>query len=591
MKETARIFDLLDNYKTKFQHLKELLGYKEDGQWKAYSASEYVEMANKLSSAFLNIGVKKGDKVATIMRNSPEWNFVDMGLMQIGAIQIPIYPTISLEHYRHIFTEAEIKVVVLSDKEIYEKIKPVLDDGVEHVYMIDEVDGTEHWTDLLEQGKTSRLDEIESIKDEISPDDVATIIYTSGTTGPPKGVMLTHRNFVSNFMAVTEIINKNPVDKVMSFLPLCHVYERMLNYMYQNIGVSIYYAESIEALGDNLKEVKPQMFCAVPRVLEKTYDKIVNKGRNLPLLTKIIFFWAIKIGEQFDHHKKLSWWYHFKLKIADFLVFKKWRKGLGGELKLIVSGGATLQSKLARTFWAAGIEIMEGYGLTETSPVIAVNNYDENGIKIGTVGPVLKGVEVKFSDDGEILCKGPNLMKGYYLQPEKTREMFTEDGWLKTGDVGYLEDNRFLRITDRKKEMFKTSGGKYIAPQVIENKFKGSPFIENIIVIGDNKKFTSALIVPNFVHLRSWCKVKGIPYKGDEEMIRDKRIVNRFQRVIDEMNENFGKIEQVKKFRLLSDAWSVEGGELSPTLKLKRRVIYDKYQHLVDELYDETAES
>lgn len=591
MKEAARIFDLLENYKTKFQHQKEVLGYKEDGQWKAYSAAEYVEMANKLSSAFLTIGVKKGDKVATIMRNSPEWNFVDMGLMQIGAIQIPIYPTISLEHYRHIFKEAEIKVVVLSDREIYEKIKPVLDDGVEHIYMIDEVDGTEHWTDLLEKGKSSRLDEIESIKDEITPDDVATIIYTSGTTGPPKGVMLTHRNFVSNFTTVTDIINKNPVDKVMSFLPLCHVYERMLNYMYQNIGVSIYYAESIEALGDNLREVKPQMFCAVPRVLEKTYDKIVNKGRNLPLLPKIIFFWAIKIGEQFDHHKKLGWWYHFKLKIADFLVFKKWRKGLGGELKLIVSGGATLQSKLARTFWAAGIEIMEGYGLTETAPVIAVNNYDENGIKIGTVGPVLKGVEVKFSDDGEILCKGPNLMKGYYRQPEKTREMFTEDGWLKTGDVGYLEDNRFLKITDRKKEMFKTSGGKYIAPQVIESKFKDSPFIENIIIIGDNKKFTSALIVPNFVHLRSWCKVKGISYKGDVEMIGDKRIVNRFQRVVDEMNENFGKVEQVKKTRLLSDAWSVEGGELSPTLKLKRRIIYDKYQHKIEELYNESAES
>jgi len=588
MKAITRIFDLLEQYKTKYQHQEKVFGYKENGQWKTYSAFEYVEMTNRVSSAFLNIGVKKDDKVATIMRNGPEWNFVDMGLHQIGAVQIPIYPTISLDHYKHIFTEAEIKVVIVSDKEVYEKIKPVLGDGVEHVYLVDEVEGTEHWTEFLEKGNDPRTDEIEKLKSSIGPDDVATIIYTSGTTGPPKGVMLTHKNFVSNFLTVTEIINQNPVSRVMSFLPLCHVYERMLNYMYQNIGATVYYAESIDALGDNLREVKPEMFCGVPRVLEKTYDKIVNKGRNLPLLTKIIFFWAVKTGEQFDHHKKLGWWYFFKLRIADFLVFRKWRKGLGGELKIIVSGGATLQSNLARTFWAAGIDIMEGYGLTETSPVIAVNTYENNGIKIGTVGPVIKGAKVRFSDDGEILCKGPNIMKGYYLQPEKTKEMFDEDGWFKTGDVGYLEDNRFLRITDRKKEMFKTSGGKYIAPQVVENQMKGSPFIENIIVIGDNKKFTSALIVPNFHHLKSWCKVKGITYRGDKEMIKDERIVNRYQRVVNEMNTDFGKVEQVKKFKLLPDAWSVEGGELSPTLKLKRRVIYDKYQHLIEDIYQES---
>lgn len=587
MEKVTRIFDMMDHSDSIYTDQRPVLGYKEKGEWKTYSAKEYVDMANTVSSAFLNIGVKKDEKVATIIRNSPEWNFVDMGLLQIGAIQIPIYPTISLEHYRHIFTEAEVKVVIISDKEIYDKIKDVLDEKVEHVYTIEEVDGVEKWEDFLLKADKSRQAEIEAIKKEISADEVATIIYTSGTTGPPKGVMLTHQNFVSNCYAVSDIIKHNPVQKAMSFLPLCHVYERMLNYFYQLNGISIFYAESIDALGDNLKEVHPEIFCAVPRVLEKTYDKIVNKGRSLPLMLKIIFFWATKLGEKYDHHEKLGWWYHFKLRIADFMVFRKWRSGLGGKVKIIVSGGATLQSKLARTFWAAGIDIMEGYGLTETSPVIAVSNYENNRIKIGTVGPVLKGVKVKFSEDGEIMCKGPNVMKGYYLQPEKTKAVFDDEGWLRTGDVGYLEDGIYLRITDRKKEIFKTSGGKYIAPQVIENKLKGSPFLENIIVVGENRKFTSALIVPNFQHLRSWCKVKGIEYKGDEAMIKDERILQRIQREIDEHNENFGKVEQIKKFILIADSWSVEGGELSPTLKLKRRVIYNRYESLIDDIYNE----
>lgn len=588
MEEVTRIFDILDRFKSVHKEQKEVFGYKENGTWKTYSPEEYIEMANRLSSAFINLGVKPGDKVATVIRNSPEWNFTDMALLQIGAIQIPIYPTISLEHYKYIFQEADIKIVIISDKEVYEKIKPALDEMVEHVYTIEQIAGVENWNNLLEKETPAQHAEIEKRKANIKTDDTATIIYTSGTTGPPKGVMLSHQNFISNFKSVIEIIDQNPVKRVMSFLPLCHVYERMLSYMYQYKGMTVYYAESIEALGDNLREVKPEMFCAVPRVLEKTYDKIVNKGRNLPLLQKIIFYWALKVGEQFDHHQKPGFLYPLKLKIANLLVFRKWRQGLGGNLKLIVAGGATLQSKLARTFWAAGIDIMEGYGLTETSPVIAVNNYIDNNIKIGTVGPVLKGVQVKFTEDGEILCKGPNVMKGYYRQPEKTQEMFDKDGWFKTGDIGHLEDGRFLKITDRKKEIFKTSGGKYIAPQVIENKMKGSPFIENVVVVGDGRKFAAALIVPNFYHLRSWCRVKGIEYTSDEDMIQNQRIIDRIEQEIEKTNQSFGKTEQIKRFKLLSTSWGIETGELSPTLKLKRRVIHEKYSKEIEELYSES---
>lgn len=587
MEKVKRIFDIQNLYNTPEKENLNVLGYKEDGQWKTYTAKQYIDLTNKVSSAFLNLGLDPGDRVATIMRNSPEWNFVDMGLMQIGGIQIPIYPTISLEHYKHIFNEAKVKAVIISDREMYEKLKPIFTELISFVITVDEIPGVMNWKEFLSIGEEVQIEWIKSLKMSVEPDDTATIIYTSGTTGAPKGVMLTHTNFVSNFQAVSRIVEKTRVTQVISFLPLCHVYERMLNYMYQNTFKLIYYAESIEKLSDNLKEVHPHMFCAVPRVLEKTYDKILNKGRNLPLLTKIVFFWALKLAERFDHHEKFGHWYHFQLKIADILVFKKWRKGLGGHLQIIVSGGATLQSKLARTFWAAGINIMEGYGLTETAPVIAVSNFEVNGIKIGTVGPILEGVEVKFADDGEILCKGPNIMKGYYLHPDKTKESFDADGWFKTGDVGYLEDDRFLKITDRKKEMFKTSGGKYIAPQEIESRLKDSPFIDNALIIGDNKKFTSALVLPNFYHLKSWCRVKGITYLSDSEMIKNDRIVKRFERVIDEMNENFGKVEKVKKFKLISEPWTVETGELSPTLKLKRRVLYQKYEAMIDSFYQD----
>lgn len=586
-KNLTRLFELIDQYQTIYQHQQEVLGYKDqkDGKWKAYSARQYVENVNKLSTAFLKLGIRPGDNVATIIKNSPEWNFTDMALLQIGAVQVPIYPTISLDNYKHIFSEAEIKMVIVSEKEIYEKIKPALGDEIAHIFTIEEVEGLRNFSELYDLGNPADVEQINKLREDIHQDDVATIIYTSGTTARPKGVMLTHRNFVSNFKAVTYILEKESVSKALSFLPLCHVYERMLSYTYQYNGLSIYYAESIDKLGDNLKEVKPGIFCSVPRVLEKTYDKILNKGRNQPLLVKIIFYWALRVAEQFDHHKKLSWWYKFKLKIANMLVFKKWRQGLGNNIEIIVSGGATLQPNLSRTFWAAGIRVFEGYGTTETSPVIAVTTNEPGGVKIGTVGPVIRGVDVKIADDGEILCKGPNVMKGYYRHPEKTKEVIDENGWFHTGDVGYLDDGKYLKITDRKKEMFKTSGGKYIAPQVIENNLKESPFIENALVVGDGQRFTSALIVPNFYHLRSWCRVKEIPYSTDEEMIKHERIIQRYQRVVDEYNENLDHVEKIKQFRLLADQWGVESGELSPTLKLKRRVLYEKYADRIREIY------
>ncbi len=426
--------------------------------------------------------------------------------------------------------------------------------------------------------------DLDHIKAGIRPDDVASIIYTSGTTGNPKGVMLSHNNFISNFTASSDILSKNPVSKSLSFLPLCHVYERMINYVYQLNKITIYYAESIDKLRDNMKEVQPEFFCAVPRVIEKTYDKLVRTGRGLKGFKKQLFFWALHLSHRFDFTGK-SIFYKMQYNIADRLVYSKWRLAFGGKLQVIVSGGATLNPRLARTFWAAKIKIMEGYGLTETSPVIAVSNFERGGVKFGTVGPVLPGVKIQFADDGEILTKGPGLMRGYYKQPELTNEVIDNEGWLHTGDIGELVDGKYLRITDRKKEIFKTSGGKYIAPQVLENKFKESPFIENIIIVGENKQYISALIVPNFEHIESWCAVKEHPFTTPEAAIQDDRIVKRINREITSVNNTLDRVEQVKKFKLLSSGWSVEQGELSPTLKLRRKVIQEKYGTLIDEMY------
>ncbi len=586
--ETTRIFDLLDKLQKEHPDKEDVLAGQTNGSWKKYSAKEYAGIVNNLSLGLLRLGVKKNDKIATIILNSPEWSFFDMAITQIGAIMLPIYPTISRSSFKYIFEEAEVKYVIVSNQDIYNSIKDVIIDSpsILDIYSIEKVNGLKLWTEILDKGKENKEDDLDKIKSEIKADDIATIIYTSGTTGNPKGVMLSHGNILSNLESVDEVLSKNPykVTRSISFLPLCHVYERILNYMYQFNGISVYYVDNIEKLGDIMKEVHPEMFGAVPRVLEKTYDKIVKKGRGLSGIKKQLFFWALNLAHEFDFEGK-SWFYKKQLGIADKLIFSKWREAFGGKLDNIVSGGATLNPRLARTFRAAKIKIQEGYGLTETSPVIAVSRFEPGGVKFGTVGPVFKNVELKFAEDGEILTKGPCLMKGYYKKDEYTKEVIDKDGWFHTGDIGELINDKYLKITDRKKEIFKTSGGKYIAPQVVENKFKESPFIEGIIVIGENKNFTSALIGPNFEHIESWCGVKGYDYSGTEKAILDEKIINRIQREVDTLNNDLDKIEQIKKFKLLPNNFSVEAGELSPTLKLRRKIILDRYKDLIEEIY------
>ncbi len=587
MAAIRRIFDLLDLYRNDFADLQIALAGKAKGTWKHYSPAEYLDISESLAKGLLAMGIQKGDNIATIITNSPEWSFFDMGILQSGAVQVPIYPTISEANYDYILKEAEVKLIVVSNMEIYERVRKIIPQlsSLQKVYSIENTDELAHWTEILELGRQNEKTDLEAIKNTIQPDDIASIIYTSGTTGNPKGVMLSHSNFISNFTASSDILSENPVSKALSFLPLCHVYERMINYMYQLNGVSIYYVDNIDKLRDYMKEVKPHIFGAVPRVIEKTYDKLVRTGRGLKGIKKQLFFWALNLAHRFELDGKNGPFYQIQYKIADKLVFSKWREAFGGELDVIISGGATLNPRLARTFWAAKIKIMEGYGLTETSPVIAVYQFIKGGVMFGTVGPILPGVEVKFADDGEILTRGPGLMKGYFRHPEWTDEVIDDEGWFHTGDIGELINGKYLKITDRKKEIFKTSGGKYIAPQVIENEFKESPFIENIIIVGENKQYTTALIVPNFEHLESWCRVKEHPYESPEKAIEDERIINRISREVNEVNRGLDRIEQVKKFKLLPENWSVEKGELSPTLKLRRKVILTKYAGLIDRMY------
>lgn len=588
MATILRLFDLLQHYNEKYSDLPIALAGKVNGEWKSYSSLQYIDIANSLSRGLLASGAKSGDKIATIINNTPEWNFFDMAIMQIGAVPVPIYPTISESNYEYIFKEAEVKFIIVSNKEIYDRIAGILPSlpNKVRVYSIEKTDGINHWFEILHAGKQNTDIDLEAIKNGIQETDLATIIYTSGTTGNPKGVMISHRNFVSNFMACSDILSKNPVKKSLSFLPLCHVYERMLNYVYQYNGVSIFYAESIDKLRDNLKEVQPEFFCAVPRVIEKTYAKLVRTGRGLTGVKKQLFFWALNLAHRFEFDDRNGLFYELQRRWADRLVYSKWRQAFGGQLQVIVTGGASLNPLLSRTFWAARIKIMEGYGLTETSPVVAVSNFEKAGVKFGTVGKKLPGVEIKLADDGEILCKSPGLMMGYYRQPDLTKEVIDSEGWFHTGDIGEWVDGIYLKITDRKKEIFKNSGGKYIAPQVVENEFKESPFIESIIVIGENRNFTTALIVPNFEHIESWCEVKNHPYSTPENAIHDERIVKRIQKEVDLINNRLDKIEQVKKFKLLPANWIVESGELSPTMKLRRKIILEKNKALIDSMYE-----
>ncbi len=580
--EVKRLFDLIPNQIALYD--KEVcLAKKEDGKWKTYSSRDLKRIVDDLSLAFLKGGIGSEDKVAIISNNCPEWNFVDLALQQIGAVSVPMYPTITSDDYDYIFNHAEVKMIFVGDQEIFDKASKVA--GDRRILSFTKLEGADFWEDFLKTGEGGDLQELEDSKNAVKESDLFTIIYTSGTTGRPKGVMLKHSNVMSNMVAIEKIWTVPPgTSRVISFLPLCHIYERAASFAYLYAGYSVYYAESLETLGENIKEVKPHMFNTVPRLLEKIYDKIVAKGYELSGIKKKLFFWALALGHKYDPNIDQGGWYNWQLKMANKIIFSKWREALGGEIQQINSGASALQPRLLRVFWAAEIKICEGYGLTETSPVITASICTHEEMRIGYVGKVIDGVEVKIAEDGEILAKGPNIMMGYYKEPEMTADVL-QDGWFHTGDIGVLEGD-YLKITDRKKEMFKTSGGKYIAPQVMENKFKESTLIEQLMVVGENRKFPSAVIVPSFEGLRDYCNHKGIDYTTDAEMIEKPDVLEKYQREIDGLNKFFGKWEQVKKFKLLPNPWQVDTGELTPTMKLKRKVIKAKYEKEIEELYN-----
>ncbi|TXE14565.1 AMP-dependent synthetase/ligase [Algoriphagus aquimarinus] len=579
--EPTRLFDLIP-YQIATYDKEIALSKKVNGKWKSFSSRDVKEVTDNLSLAFLKVGILPGEKVAIISNNCPEWNFIDLALQQIGAISVPMYPTITSADYEYIFDHAEVKMIFVGDEVIYEKAKAASGDRL--IYSFEKVEGAIFWEDFLAIGVNEDILGLEKAKEQVKPSDLFTIIYTSGTTGRPKGVMLSHSNVLSNLIGISNIMTpQHGTSRVLSFLPLCHIYERTGFFCFFYIGFSIYYAENMDTIGENMKEVKPHAFNTVPRLLEKIYDKIVAKGYELKGVKKSLFFWALDLGLKYDPNTSPGAWYDFQLKLANKVIFSKWREALGGEVLQINSGASALQPRLARVFWAAGIKVCEGYGLTETSPVVSASVCTLKDMRIGYVGKLISDVEVKIASDGEILVKGPNVMQGYYKQPELTEEVL-QNGWFHTGDIGQM-DGEYLKITDRKKEMFKTSGGKYIAPQAMENKFKESSLIDQLIVVGENKNYPSALVIPSFDALKDYCQHKGIPYTGDAEMIEKPEIIDKYNREIEELNKFFGKWEQIKRFKLLQDPWSIESGELTPTMKLKRKVIHQKFEKEIEELY------
>ncbi|HPM89468.1 MAG TPA: long-chain fatty acid--CoA ligase [Tenuifilaceae bacterium] len=587
--EITRTFDILEAGKETYEN-RPVLASRQNGTWEEYSIDKYSQIAHNLSYGLMALGLRPGDRVATVSGNRPEWNFVDMALSQAGMVHVPIYPTISLDEYRYILKHSGVKMIFAGDKSIYGKLQP-LTGSLENfigMYCFQNNNELPSWKEIAEKGKSvanSYIDELFRIKKSISADDVVSLIYTSGTTGISKGVMLTHNNFLSNVRACTGLFPLEPGDKAVSFLPLSHVFERMVNYYYQSIGLTVYYIDNLANLGNVISEVKPQIFMTVPRMLEQTYNKIIAVGKDLSGLKKQVFFWAVNLGYYYNENGN-SQYYNMKLRLARKLVFEKWQEAMGGKIKLIVSGGAPLQPRLMRIFWAAGMPVYEGYGLTETSPVIAVNHSATPGnVRFGSVGPVLSNVEVKISNDGEILMRGPSLMKGYYNAPELTSQAIDSDGWFHTGDIGHLDEGKFLTITDRKKEIFKLSNGKYVAPQLIENKLKESFFIEQCMVVGENEKFVSVLISPNFSFLHDWCSHHKIHFQNNQELITLPEVISRFQKEINGINKQLSDYEQIKRFRLVPEQWSQETGELSPTLKLRRKLLYDRYEKLLEDIY------
>ena len=592
MHQPHRLFDFFDA-RLKDAPQEVMLAAKEGGEWRTYSTAEVKEIVDQLSTGLLALGyggsnltVEGRDKIAILSKNRPEWMFLDLAIQQMGAVLVPLYPTIHIQDLEFVLGDAEVKAVFVSDEELFHKVQHVRSriGSIKEVYSIDHVSGAPHWKEILGKGKQEHYQQLSDISSRINNDDLFTIIYTSGTTGTPKGVMLSHRNILSNVMACLPCFPPGDRTTALSFLPLNHIFERMVTYLYLFRGTSIYYAESLETIGDNLKEVKPNMFTTVPRLLEKVYDKIMAKGHELTGVKRKLFFWAHGLAEKFEINKDQGAWYRMQLSLANKIIFSKWREALGNNIQCIVSGGAACQVRLIRIFTAARIVIMEGYGLTETSPVIAVNRYNEEERMFGTVGPLIDNVQVKIAEDGEILCKGPNIMMGYYKRPDLTAEAF-QDGWYGTGDIGTMVDNKFLKITDRKKELFKTSGGKYVAPLPIENKLKESTFIEQVMLVGAEKKFVGALIVPAFPYLKEWAIKHHLPELSNEELIVHPKVQELYRDLIDSFNKYFNHVEQVKKFELLPNEWTVDTGEMTPKLSLKRKVVMEKYRGAVDRIY------
>jgi long-chain acyl-CoA synthetase len=599
MTAPKRLFDCLDYNLERSSAIPDMLAAKENGKWRTYSTQEVKETVDKLSAGLLNLGIGQGDmsaegrdKIALLSKNRPEWMMVDLAVQQIGAILTPIYPTINVNELEYILNDAQVKIVYVNDQEAYHKVLSLKDrvPSITEIYTFEQVVNAKHWKEMLvplnEDGRKS----IKAISDKIGYEDLATIIYTSGTTGKPKGVMLSHKNILSNVMASIPCFPPGERMRALSFLPLNHIFERMVTYLYLYKGISIFYAEGLETIGDNLKELKPHLFTTVPRLLEKVYDRIMSKGAELTGVSRKLFFWAHDLATRYEINKNMGLIYNVQLALANKIIFKKWREALGNNIRCIVSGGAACQVRLIRIFTAAQIPILEGYGLTETSPVISVNSYQIKDRMFGTVGPLLNNVQVKIAEDGEILCKGPNVMMGYYKSLQLTAEAIIDD-WFYTGDIGMMIDDngkspgRFLKITDRKKELFKTSGGKYVAPLAIENKLKESMFVEQVMVVGADKKFVGALIIPSFSNLKDWSRQNGVSESSNEALIRNPKVIEMFTDLVESFNKYFNPVEQIKKFELLPNEWSVETGEMTPKLSLKRKVVMEKFRDTIERIY------
>ena len=592
MNQPTRLFDCI-GFTLQNNPLPDMFAAKENGQWRPYSTQEVADIVNQISTGLLQLGVSCGDlsdegrdKVAILSKNRPEWLLLDLAVQQIGAVLTPFYPTINVNELEFVLNDAQVKIVFVNDEEIFNKLMSIRGrvPSLQHIFTFEHVANARHWKEMLGSPDQAMLERIASVSNRIRGEDLATIIYTSGTTGTPKGVMLSHHNILSNVMVSIPCFPPGEHMRALSFLPLNHILERMVSYLYIFRGTSIFYGESMDTIGEDLKEVKPHVFVTVPRLIEKMYDRIMQKGGEQKGIKRKLFFWAHELATRFEINKSQGIWYTMQLSVANKIVFSKWREGLGNSLKCIVSGGAACQVRLIRIFTAAQIPIMEGYGLTETSPVISVNRYDEKNRMFGTVGPLIDGVEVRIAEDGEILSKGPNTMMGYYKRPDLTAEAI-QDGWFHTGDIGMFVEDKFLKITDRKKEMFKTSGGKYVAPLPIENKLKESLLIEQVLVVGSERKFVGALIVPSFPNLKDWCISHAVPFSSNEAAIQDPAVISMYKELIDRYNILFNHVEQIKKFELLSNEWSVATGEMTPKLSLKRKVIMEKYRDAVEKIY------